>query len=196
MQGEYRKGQYRNWEVKLIRERYEELTQLEIAAKLNRPPSSVKNWLQRNGLKKVTNPTSFKLGNNPWNKGLSGVKWIGGDTKFKTGNIPKNARKDGELFLRREHKKTIWYIKPIGQRNVVPYHRYRWQQINGEIPTSHVIFFADGNPMNIKDENIILIHRSELLKRNRQKNDLSLISKYAWDKRRGGLLRSVLMGNV
>ena len=44
-----------------------------------------------------------------------------------------------------------------------------WEQINGPIPSTHVLIFLDGDKSNIVLENLKLIHRRELLVMNRHK---------------------------
>ena len=106
----------------------------------------------------------FKRGFSAWNKGV------------KTGVKPRRYDKNGDV---------IWLEKPIGSERVekkgytlvkikVPNtweykQRVIWKEIHGEIPTNHVIIFADGNKSNFDIDNLICISKNELRQLNRYK---------------------------
>lgn len=110
------------------------------------------------------NAGCFKRGFSAWNKGV------------KTGVKPRRYDKNGDV---------IWLEKPIGSERVekkgytlvkikVPNtweykQRVIWKEIHGEIPTNHVIIFADGNKSNFDIDNLICISKNELRQLNRYK---------------------------
>lgn len=111
--------------------------------------------------------STFKTGHKPWNKGIKGWSAPGTEkTRFVKGNIPQNHRpvgserisKDGYIEIK-VAERNKWELK----------HRMIWEQINGPIPSTHVLIFLDGDKSNIALENLKLIHRRELLVMNRHK---------------------------
>lgn len=110
------------------------------------------------------NAGCFKRGFSAWNKGV------------KTGVKPRRYDKNGDV---------IWLEKPIGSERVekkgytlvktkVPNtweykQRVIWKEIHGEIPSNHVIIFADGNKSNFDIDNLICISKNELRQLNRYK---------------------------
>ena len=105
--------------------------------------------------------TQYQNGHVPANKGIKG--WDSGgkaaQTRFKPGNIPLNSRpvgseritRDGYIEVKVEEPRT-WRLK----------HRLIWETSHGAIPSNHVVIFADGNPLNVSLENLLLVSRGEL----------------------------------
>ena len=123
----------------------------------------------------------FKKGAAPHNKGLRRPGWGPGrmkETQFKNGERRGVAaenycpigtiRVDHEGYQRikvREAKQgehtgfgnvKVW---PLLQRHI-------WEQANGPIPEGHTIVFRDGNRQNVAIENLELISRADLMRRN------------------------------
>lgn len=165
---------YRHWtegEVKTLHKYYETEPTEWLAELLDRPISGIRQKARKEGLQ-VKDPVRFKKGQIPWNKGKShraGGRSV--QTQFKKGQQPPTARKPGEMYQRDDHGTLYWYIKPKGARRCIAYHRYRWQQLHGEIPKGYIVTFKDGNPENIQDDNIICISRAENLRRNNEHCD-------------------------
>ena len=126
--------------------------------------------------------TRFRKGNVPANKGLRGRKgWAPGrmaETQFKRGVRQgvalKNwqpvgaVRVDGEGYLRikvREARPGEAYgfgnvgVWPLLQRHV-------WAQAHGPIPEGYVVAFKDGNKTHCALDNLELVSRRDLMKRN------------------------------
>ena len=107
------------------------------------------------------NAGCFKRGFSAWNKGI------------KTGVKPRKYDDNGDV---------IWLEKPIGSERVdkkgytlvktkVPNtweykQRVIWKKTHGEIPSNHVIIFADGNKSNFNIDNLICVSRNELRQLN------------------------------
>lgn len=45
-------------------------------------------------------------------------------------------------------------------------HVLLWEEYNGKVPSNHAVVFKDGNKQNITIENLELVTRAELMRRN------------------------------
>lgn len=116
-------------------------------------------------------PFRFKAGHTPWNKGMKGLDIGGHATRFKKGNRSGSAahfyqpigaeriRKDG--YLQRKVNDDL----PL-QRRWRLVHLLVWEAANGPVPPNHAVAFKDGNKQNISIDNLELISRAELMRRN------------------------------
>lgn len=78
--------------------------------------------------------------------------------QFKPGRTPHNTRPIGYESLRSD---GYIYIKVQGHKQMIPKHRYLWQQHHGEIPPGMCVTFRDGNCLNCNISNLMLISESE-----------------------------------
>lgn len=116
--------------------------------------------------------TRFRKGGTSWNKGRSYT--AGGrsaETRFKPGHRGGKAlenykpvgserlSKDG--YLQRKINDDL----PI-QRRWRAVHLIEWEAIHGPVPSGHALVFKDGDKTNITLENLELIPRAELMRRN------------------------------
>ena len=115
--------------------------------------------------------TEFAKGRVSWNKGIKGICKANSGS-FKKGNIPANYMgglkvcKDG-IYIR-IGKKTYNYGKlSVGKYENLARNRYR--EAFGKFPKNMIIFHKDGDIYNNEIENLELISRAELLKRNSYK---------------------------
>lgn len=110
----------------------------------------------------------FKKGQEAWNKGKSYV--AGGrsaETRFKKGEKPhtwlpvgsERITKDGI----RQRKVTDSGYPPNDWKSV---HSLLWEEHHGPIPKGHVVVFRNGNREEIRIENLEMITRGELARRN------------------------------
>ena len=130
--------------------------------------------------------TRFQPGNTPWNKGIRFD--VGGrsvETRFKPGELNGAAKRN---------------LKPIGterinddgirQRKVrmdgPPHKRWKsvhsilWEEHHGPIPDCHVVIFINGDPSDIRLDNLALVSRQVLLELNRRRwNELPAELKHA-----------------
>ena len=113
----------------------------------------------------------FRKGDVPWNKGLKGVCFGGKETQLKPGN---RSGKAVDLYLRigSERLSKEGYLErkinddlPFKKRWKAV-HILLWEQENGDVQKGSVVVFKDGNKKNIAIENLELISRSELMRRN------------------------------
>lgn len=155
-----------------------------LAKQMDRTPSSVYQKALGMGLKKsaayLSSPLAgrtdgqrggearFKPGHKTWNAGMKGWTPAGSEaSRFKPGSKPQTWKplgtervsKDG--YLQRKVAETgraaaDW----VGVHNLV------WMEANGPIPDSHIVVFKDGNKQRIVLENLELISRADLMRRN------------------------------
>lgn len=111
--------------------------------------------------------TRFQKGHKPWNTGVKGLNFGDGATRFKPGVKPhtwlpvgsERVRSDGYL----QRKMTDTGYPP---RDWVCVHTLLWIEHNGPIPDKHLVVFRDGNKTNLSIENLELVTRKEMMKRN------------------------------
>lgn len=107
----------------------------------------------------------FKKGHPTWNKGLKGVNLGGQETQFRKGNRPKNYMPVGSERINTDGYIDVKIADPGTWRQK---HLLIWEQENGPVPKGHVVIFADGNPLNVVLENLLLITRGELVVMNKR----------------------------
>jgi hypothetical protein len=179
----------------LLRRLYPDTPTVAIARRLERSLSTVYQRAYLLGLKKsaayLASPAScrtngrqgmgtrFQLGHKSWN---TGTHWTAGgrsaETRFKPGVrmgvAAKNWRPvgtiltDGEGYQRikvREAKPGEHYgfgnvrVWPLMQRHV-------WEQAHGPIPKGYNVVFKDGNKQNVALNNLELVSRADMMRRN------------------------------
>jgi hypothetical protein len=164
--------------------RYADTPTAELCVLFGRSDRTIYNKVNALGLKKspalireqaksrLTGPRSvacrFKNGLTPWNKGAQFV--AGGrspETRFKPGNKPQTwkpvgaERIDKDGYLVRKVSDTG--IKRDDWKLV---HVHVWEQMNGAVPKGFALVFKDGNRRNAGIENLELVSRMELMRRN------------------------------
>lgn len=108
----------------------------------------------------------FVKGQDSWNKGIRGYLSTN-KTSFKKGNMPHNHKPIGSERL---DKEGYIYRKVADTRNKKNdwkmVHILLWEKYNGAVPLNHAVIFKDNNKNNISIENLELVSRSELMRRN------------------------------
>lgn len=124
----------------------------------------------RNG-DKIGVSTRFQKGHTTWNKGMKGLDIGGKETRFKPGHRGGKAAqlykpigterisKDGYL------ERKINDDMPL-QKRWRAVHLLVWESVNGPLPAGHAVTFKDGNKRNVSLENLALISRADLMRRN------------------------------
>lgn len=126
--------------------------------------------------------TQFGKGHVPANKGLRRPGYGPGrmkETQFKKGQLSGRAKlnfkpigtilTDTEGYQRIKVRHAVHGKEPTGFGNVKVWpllNRYVWEQAKGPIPPKHTICFKDGDRSNCKLENLELVSRADLAKRN------------------------------
>lgn len=120
----------------------------------------------------------FQKGNTPWNKGLTGYMGAN-ETSFSRDKIldkykdiegkPRYNGKDGLYCTVSERKPTkdSRKGKTYQHRKRIPYARYVLEQNGIEVPKGSVVYHKDGDIYNNELENLEVLTRAELIKRNR-----------------------------
>lgn len=116
--------------------------------------------------------SQFQKGKTSWNKGVS--YQAGGrsaETRFKPGH---RGGKAVELYrpIGSERISRDGYLErktndgELLQRRWRAVHILEWEAVNGPLPKGHAVVFKDGNKSNITLDNLELITRAELMRRN------------------------------
>ena len=119
----------------------------------------------------VGTKTRFGKGQLPWNKGMVGLAIGGRETQFKKGHRGGRAqqlykpvgteRLSKEGYLERKINDDM----PL-QRRWRAVHLIEWEAVNGPLPTGHALTFKDGDKTHHALDNLELITRAELMRRN------------------------------
>lgn len=160
-----------------------------VATRCNHSESSTSQMAARLGIKKtelyLTSPAACRLrrgdnvgiayrypkGHVPANKGLRRPGWHAGrmrETQFKKGQKPHtwlplgSVRFSKEGYLRR--KVTDTGYPPHDWQAV---HRLLWEEKYGPIPAGYHVGFIDGNKKRVVIENLVLLSRQDLARKNR-----------------------------
>jgi hypothetical protein len=113
----------------------------------------------------------FVKGLPPSNKGLRRPGWFAGrmrETQFKKGQWIWHQRKVGETRICDGYQYTKIAETPCvpWTRNWKMTHILIWEKAHGPIPARHAVCFKDGDRTHITLDNLELIHRRDLLRRN------------------------------
>ena len=115
---------------------------------LNLTENSISNRKVKLGIKSGNIGGRFEKGHIPANKGkpmkpeqYEKCK----KTMFKRGNIPANRREVGSERVTKDGYLKIKIQDGQGNKNWILKHRFIYEQVNGPIPKSHKVIFADGN---------------------------------------------------
>lgn len=155
-----------------IAKNYHIRTQAEMAERLGITLSSLKNrmrTLRDRGTikKKPSNTGQFRKGETAWNKGMRGLSLGNDKTRFKKGQKPHNTHPKGTLVYRDSTKDQGYFISFGGERKMMPYKNYVWEQAYGHIPKGCVIRRLDGDTRNDCLDNLVCISRAEHIALNR-----------------------------
>jgi hypothetical protein len=179
---------WEEWEIQFLRNTYPNASTKALAGRLARSVSAIYGRAAVLGLHKspeylagpdacrlrrgdnVGASSRFSCGHVPANKGLRRPGWSPGrmaETQFKPGARPHTWRpvgstrftKDG--YLQRKISDTGY-----PPRDWVGEHILLWEKAHGPLPKGHALAFKDRNTGNICLDNLELITRRELMRRN------------------------------
>lgn len=166
----------------LLREHYPDEDTVELAKTLGRPPDRVIKKACLMGIGKSAAylkaryekmraaglPKQFMPGAIPWNKGI--VYHAEGrsvEHQFQPGHRPKNWLPIGSERMTKgylERKVTDTGDTSHDFRLV---HHLVWEEAGrGSVPVTHALVFRDGNRRNMDPENLELVSREDLMRRN------------------------------
>jgi hypothetical protein len=118
-------------------------------------------WIRERSRQAMANPshngrkTQFNPGHSTWNKGISG--YMGANaTSFKTGST-----RIADGYPQRKIADT-----GCTRRDFVPVHHLVWRLHGLAIPAGHALVFRDANRMNPDINNLELVTRADLMRRN------------------------------
>ena len=115
--------------------------------------------------------TRFQKGQQAWNKGLKGINPGGEAGQFKRGNRSGLALSSYKPIGFERLGKDGYLERKIND-DMPLYKRWRavhlliWEAANGPIPSGCAVSFRDGNKLNLALDNLQLVTRAELMKRN------------------------------
>lgn len=170
----------------LIKKLYPHKLTKDIAILINRNESTIYTYANANGIYKTIEYLAsdasgrknvlhesgkafrFPKGHVPFNKGKQMPVEVYEKVKrtmFKKGQISHNTKIDGAISIRKGYQ----YIR-LSLGNWLPLHQHIWHEANGQYNSStHCLWFINGNPLDVRIENLELITRSENARRNRNK---------------------------
>ncbi len=120
---------------------------------------------------KIGESYRFHKGHIPANKGLRRPGWAPGrmsDTQFKAGDRPVTWVPIGTRRIEPDgyEKIKVTDSRQPARKNWEYVHVRAWVAAHGTVPPSHAVVFRDGNKKNCALENLELISRQELMRRN------------------------------
>ncbi len=133
-----------------------------------------REWIAERARQRMADPThpgrrtQFQAGLDPWNKGQPHpTTGRTAETQFKPGNRPHtwcaigHTRRNGDGYLERKTADT-----GCTRRDYTPVHHLVWRLHGGTVPRGHALVFRDRNPDHLDINNLELITRAELMRRN------------------------------
>lgn len=117
----------------------------------------------------------IKKGAIPPNKGKKQIEYMSSEainksskTWFKKGNLPHNTKsKNGIISVRKDNRGVPYKHIRMQVGKWIHYHRYKWEKVNGKIPTGMMVTFKDGDTLNCDINNLELISKAENAVRNK-----------------------------
>lgn len=156
----------------MIREFYPIMPKAALAMVMKLTTIALRNRARKLGVRTLPETLArysrFQTGMTPWNKGATyspGGRSV--QTRFKRGNKPQSwvpigtERVTKEGYLQR--KVTDTGYTPA---DFVEVHRLLWEQHHGPIPAAHAVVFRNNDRRDIRIENLELVSRAELMRRN------------------------------
>lgn len=112
--------------------------------------------------------TEFQSGHSAWNKGLNYQP--GGrcdETQFQPGHKPHNWHPIGHERLTKEgYLQRKMTDTGVTRRDYIAVHHLIWHEAGREIPPGYALCFKDGDKTRIALDNLELVPRADLMRRN------------------------------
>ena len=159
----------------IVRALYPTTSARALARHLGRTPGAIKQRAKALGvrtkpewLEKTRQINLFHRGQTPWNKGRSYIP--GGrsqQTRFKPHHKPHTWHPIGHDRISKDgyHQRKLTDTG-CTRHDYVFIHRLIWRWHGNALPDGHVIIFIDGNKANCDINNLELVSRTELMRRN------------------------------
>lgn len=140
---------------------------------LKKSTDYMKMELDRQGMRirELGAKSRFQKGQTPINKGVKMSQEVYEKVKhtmFKKNHEPVNTKYDGH---ERICAKDGYILIRVRKGKYVHKHRWIWENAHGAIPENHVVVFRDKNKLNLTIDNLELISRDELARRNKAEFD-------------------------
>lgn len=126
-------------------------------------------------------PYRYPKGHVPANKGLRRPGWAPGrmaETQFRPGELRGSAAQklapvgtevvDPDGYRKRKVRDDA--PPNLSRRNWAFVHILVWMEHHGEVPAGHAVIFKNGNKADIRIDNLELVTRQELMRRNSYHN--------------------------
>lgn len=206
-------------ELQVLQQSYADTRTEDLAHKIGRDVGSVYRKAAQLGLRKsdvyLASPAARRLrrggnvgaafrfpkGHVPANKGLRRPGWAAGrmrETQFKPGSKPQTwvsigtEVRDPDGYLKRKVRDDA--PRGFSRRNWKFVHVLMWEEHRGPVPSGHAVVFRNGDKTDIRIENLELVRRSDLMRRNSYHNrypkEIGLAIQL-----RGALVRQINMRN-
>lgn len=187
--GKYQQTRWTDGDIAILKRLYPDTRTADVARQLGLPVSRVYSKARKIGLKKsdaylssseacrlrvgngVGAETQFKPGHKTWNKGMKGLNLGGAETQFKPGNRSGEAVKRYKP-IGTERLSKDGYLQRKVNDDMTFHKRWRcvhiliWEEANGPLPDGHAVVFKDGNKQHLALDNLELVTRVELMRRN------------------------------
>lgn len=163
-------------QVEIFKRLYPHTKNSELARRFGCQLHTIKNLAARLNLSKskehmqaVAEQTRFEPGHAAWNKGKSyPTTGRAPETQFKKGQKPSNwlpigsERVTEDGYLQRKMTDT-----GVSRNDFVQLHHLVWLEQTGQkVPKGHALIFKDGNKRNFEIDNLELLTRADLMRRN------------------------------
>lgn len=159
-------------DLELLRRLYPHDSNAALARIFGRSKFGIKNAAAALGLRKSdaymdAGPGRFKEGQETWNKGMKGLCLGGKATRFQKGQKPATWQPIGSErvsagYLQRKISDTGY-----PPRDWRPVHHLVWEEHTGQpVPEGYVLAFRDGNARNVDPDNLELVSRADVMRRN------------------------------
>ena len=177
-------------EIRLLKREYPDTPTAKIAAVLRVPVDRVYSKAAKMGLKKseqyMASPDAcrlrrgdnvgaayrFKPGHVPANKGKKGISYPGmRATQFKPGQNPRNWKPIGSERLCDGYLQRKMTDTGYPPHDWKPVHVLLWVEHYGPVPSGYAVAFIDGDKKRVVIENLVLLSRADLMRRNTYHNN-------------------------
>lgn len=161
----------------IVAKLYPDTPTADVARRLGVSESSVYNQAAVLGIRKsaayLASPAACRLrrGGKPWNTGMKGLQIGGVGTRFQPGHVGGRAAEvyqpiGSERITRDGYLERKIHDGLPRQSRWRAVHLLLWEEANGRVPPGHAVAFRDGDKRNLNLDNLHLVSRADLMRRN------------------------------